>query len=233
MAIDLQKFTELYDHFLKIDFTGTVRGIRPALATARQVRAATAKGAPFLPRIYQQNFHGPMDAALPQLMEKLKQDVKNGEKSPAEATARLESLYAPIYQHGRDVTEVNAEPQLKRFLAVVSNLFRSFTDNDKRASAGVSLVTATPPLAFFQSDSPQGPYTIESDLMRQFFDISIGIVSLPATYRDHPAVWTCLSHEVCGHDVVHADNGLLAEMTEAAQARLAPNFSPRKPLDTA
>jgi hypothetical protein len=69
--------------------------------------------------------------------------------------------------------------------------------------------------------------------MRQHFATSIGIVSLPATYRDHPVIWSVLSHEVCGHDVVHADAGLLAEMTGAAQALLAPDFSPRKPLDTA
>ena len=71
MPIDINKFTELYDRFLKIDFTGEDSGIRPPLKNARDVRAATAKGAPFLPLIYQQNFHAPMDAALPQLLVKL------------------------------------------------------------------------------------------------------------------------------------------------------------------
>jgi len=233
MPINLQEFTELYDQFLKIDFTGTTSGIRPPLKSEKDVRAATAKGAPFLPLIYQQNFHAPMDAALPQLILKLKHDVQTGEKTAEEATTRLEQFYAPIYQHGPKVASVNAGPQLKRFLAVVSNLFRSFTDRDKRASAGIDLVTTTPPLAFFQAASEQGPYTIESDLMRQHFATSIGIVSLPATYRDHPVVWSVLSHEVCGHDVVHADDGLLQEMTEAVQALLAPDFSPRKRLGTA
>jgi len=117
---------------------------------------------------------------------------------------------------------------------VVSNLLRSFSDKDKRAAAGVNLVTLTPPLACFQADSgEQGPYTIESDIMHQLFGIEIGIVSLPATYRSHPVIWSVLSHEVCGHDVVHADDGLLQEMTAAAQALLAPDFSPRKRLDTA
>ena len=69
-------------------------------------------------------------------------------------------------------------------------------------------------------------------MQQHFFDVEIGIVSLPATYRDHPAIWSVLSHEVCGHDVVHADAGLLAEMTEAVQALLAPDFSPRERLDT-
>ncbi len=153
MPIDINKFTELYERFLKIDFTGKVLGIRPPLKNARDVRAATAKGVPFLPRIYQQNFHAPMDAALPQLLVKLASDVKQHVKTPAQALERLEQFYAPIYQHGPDTTKVHAGPQLKRFLAVVSNLFRSFTNDDKRASAGINLVTTTPPLAFFQSDS--------------------------------------------------------------------------------
>ena len=149
-------------------------GIRPPLKSEKDVRAATAKGAPFLPLIYQQNFHAPMDAALPQLILKLKHDVQTGEKTAEEATTRLEQFYAPIYQHSPKVASVNAGPQLKRFLAVVSNLFRSFTDRDKRASAGIDLVTTTPPLAFFQAASEQG-------VRRAKAALSSGCKSHPAT----------------------------------------------------
>src|SRR5579864_1694695 len=145
MRVDLHKFTELYDHLSKIDLTAEVRGVRPSLSTVAEVRAATAKGAPFLPQIYRQNFSTPIDAALPHVMEQLTAEVKSGAKSPAEMTAMLEWLYAGIYQHGPRVTKVNASAELKRFLAVVSNLFRSFSDRDKRAAAGVKLVTMTPP----------------------------------------------------------------------------------------
>src|SRR5215813_437765 len=234
MKIAIAEFTGLYDQFLKIDFTGKVPGIRPKLANARDVKAATAKGAPFLPEVYRQNFHAPMDAALPHVLVNLKHDMDVGKKTPAEAQTRLEVLYAPVYQHGPGVAKVNAGPQLRRFLAVVSNLFRSFTDASKRASAGVELVAVTPPLACFQADTgAQGPYTIVSDLMQQHLNVNIGIVSLPATYRDHPVIWSVLSHEVCGHDVVHADQGLLAEMTDAVQTLLAPDFRPHGQLDHA
>src|ERR1700743_1768525 len=157
MPFDLKKFTALYDQLLQIDFTGIERRLRPPLANAKDVRAATAKGAPNLPLLYQQNFHQPMDAKLAGVLEQLKADVKKGDKTEGEALARLESLYAPIYQHGANVTSVKAGPQLRRFLAVVSNLFRSFSDHEKRAAAGVNLVTSTPPLAFFQSESGDGP----------------------------------------------------------------------------
>lgn len=233
MPVDLGKFTQFYDHLFKIDFTGGMPGMRPPLSSLANVRAATSKGAPFLPLVYRKNFHEPLDAALPNVMSKLQQEVKSGQKTKAEMIARLESIYAAIYQHGPKVTAINDSTQLRRFLAVVSNLFRSFVDRDKRTSVGVKLVTDTPPLAFFQSDSLQGPYTIESDLMRQHFDMSIGIVSLPATYRDHPVAWASLTHEVCGHDVVHADADLVPEMVTAARAMLTRQFAPRKDLNTA
>ena len=234
MKIEISKFTALYDQFLKIDFTADEPGIRPKLANAKDVQAATAKGAPLLPLVYRQGFAAPMDAALPHVLDNLAHETASRQKTKAEAQSRLEVLYGPVYQHAPGLTKVDTGPQLKRFLAVVSNLFRSFSDADKRTAAGVDLVTLTPPLACFQADTGrQGPYTIESDLMQQNLGIEIGIVSLPATYRDHPVIWSVLSHEVCGHDVVHADDGLLNEMKHAAQEMLAPNFSPHRPLDPA
>ena len=145
MKIELPKFTALYDQFFKIDFTGNEPGIRPKLANARDVQVATARGAPLLPLVYRQGFAAPMDAALPHVLDNLAHEMASGEKTKAEAQTRLEVLYGPVYQHASGLTKVNVGPQLKRFLAVVSNLFRSFSDANKRAAAGVNLVTLTPP----------------------------------------------------------------------------------------
>jgi hypothetical protein len=233
MPIDLQSFTGLYEKFFAIDLTGVVEGVHPPLKTVNNVRAATAKGAPLLPLIYRQDFHQPLDAALPSEMSKLQHQVKSGEQPAEYMQTALEMLYGAVYQHGPKVSRVDASAQLRRFLAIVSNLYRSFLDSDKRSAAGVELVTNTPPLAVFLSGSLQGPYTVESDEMLKRFGTPIGVVSLPASYRDHPIVWAALSHEVCGHDVVHADEGLLAELVETVRSALAPHFSLRKPLDTA
>ena len=231
MPVDLKNFTQLYHNFCRIDFTGTVSGIRPPLSTAPNIRAAISSGAPFLPPVYRQDFYQPLNDQLPQLLKKLQQEVKGGQKTRPQMVSNLESIYAPIYQHGTRLTAIDVRPELRRFLAVVSNLYRSFLDRDKRTAAGVKLVTDTPPLAFFQSDSAQGPYTIESDFMQEHFGVSIGIVSLPATYRDHPVSWAPLAHEVGGHDVVHADAGLIPELIAAVRAMFAPNFAPGKNMD--
>jgi hypothetical protein len=233
MRVDLAKFTKLYEKLFEVDYTGSVPGIRASLSSVQSIRAATSKGAPFLPLVYQKNFYEPLDERLPGVMSKLQQQVRSGERPSEYMAMVLEALYGSVYQHGHRVTRVEPRPQLKRFLAVVSNLYRSFVDASKRTAAGVTLVTDTPPLALFQSTSDRGPFTIESDLMKQKFGLSIGVVSLPATYRDHPVLWAGLSHEVGGHDVVHADEGLVAEMVTKTRALLAPHFAPRRNLDTA
>ena len=69
----------------------------PRLANARDVQAATAKGAPLLPLLYRQGFHAPMDAALPHVLDNLAHETASGEKTKAEAQTRLEVLYGPVY----------------------------------------------------------------------------------------------------------------------------------------
>jgi len=232
MRVDLANFAKLYEKLFEVDYTGTVPGICAPLNSVTSIRSATEKGAPFLPPVYQQGFYEPLDARLPGVMSKLQQQVQSGERPPEYMHLVLEALYGAVYQHGHRVTRVEARPQLKRFLAVVSNLYRSFVDANKRTAAGVTLVTDTPPLALFQSTSDRGPFTIESDLMKEKFGLTIGVVSLPATYRDHPVIWAGLAHEVGGHDVVHADEGLVAEMVARTRALLAPHFVPRRNLNT-
>jgi hypothetical protein len=232
MRVDLDKFTQLYDHLCEIDLVGTVAGIRPSLASLAKVRSAISKGAPFLPGIYREQYYKPLDGALPHVMEKLAHEVKSGQKSQDEMATELEWLAAGIYQHAPKATGVDASSELKRLSAVVSDLFRSFLDRDKRSAAGINLVATTPPLALFQSEGQRGPFTIESDVMKQKVGMSIGVVMLPAPVRNHPVLWAALSHEVCGHDVVHADDGLLPEMAAAVSALFAPDFESRKHPDS-
>ena len=69
--------------------------------------------------------------------------------------------------------------------------------------------------------------------MRETFGTSIGIVSLPATYRSDPVVWAWLTHEVGGHDVVHADPELVAELVCGGALVVEPKVRARKKLDAA
>jgi hypothetical protein len=101
---------------------------------------------------------------------------------------------------------------------VVSNFYRSFLDASRRAVASFPpLVEQLPPLAMFQHDGGMGPFTLPVDAIGRLFGGSVGVVSLPSTYRAHPLLWASLAHETGGHDVLHADAGLLPELRESVR----------------
>ena len=82
MRVDLPKFKALYEKLFEVDYDGSVPGICVPLNSVASIRAATSKGAPFLPLQYQDNFAAPLDARLPGVMSKLDQQVQSGERPP-------------------------------------------------------------------------------------------------------------------------------------------------------
>jgi hypothetical protein len=60
--------------------------------------------------------------------------------------------------------------------------------------------------------SERGPFTLPVDRVRQYIGASVGVVSLPGAYAAHPLVWAGLAHETGGHDVIHADPGLIEQL---------------------
>lgn len=226
MAIDLARFTQLCNVLAKIDLFGSDPKVRPNLSTAASINAAVANGAVHIPIAYRSTYAAAITGELPSLLLQLKG------LPAAQRKSVLERFYAPVYEHAKLAGVRDVRPELGRFLAVVSNLYRSFVNANKRSSVDAPIVTATPPLAFFQSDGGEGPYTVTSDSMQQIFNTPIAVVSLPATYRDHALLWSSLTHEVCGHDVVHADADLVPEMVQGVRALFVGNgFAPNGPLN--
>ena len=219
MAIDLEKFTALSRGFTKIDLWGAGPPVPPwgKQPTVIKARKAIDVGSPHLPLVYQQGYVAPLEAHLRTVLART-----GGDAEPFAAVA---------YEHAPNSKVL---PELRRFLAVISNLYRSFLANAKRSAANVPLVTTVPPLAFFQHAGDQGPYTITSEQVQGLCGSTIGLVSLPSTYRDHPVLWASLAHETGGHDVLHADPGLLAELAGGVRAMFGggPVQPGHQPTDT-
>jgi hypothetical protein len=179
-----------------------------ALPKGAALKKAILAGADQLPPGYGDAYTAPLEKALPKLM----QAIAHG------GAATVETLTAAVYQHQPDSPLV---PQLQRFLAVISDLYSSFLDRDKRANIGLSLAESLPPLAMFQNDGGGGPFTLPVDDVTQLIGGSVGVVSMPATYANDPIIWAALTHETGGHDVTHADAGLLEELEAGVSMVLA------------
>jgi len=226
MAFDMSRVTQLCGRLATIDLFGTTSRVRANLKSATTITAAIDNGAAHLPRAYRSTYAAAVTSELDTVLRQIKG------VPTAERASILERFYAPVYEQAKLPGVLDVRPELRRFLAVVSNLYRSFVNANKRTAAHVPLATATPPLAFFQSNGDEGPYTITSDSMQKLFATPVGVVSLPATYRDDALLWSSLTHEVCGHDVVHADPTLVPELVAGVRTMfVGDRFSPNGPLN--
>lgn len=131
-----------------------------------------------------------------------------------------ETLLGAIYDH----SDQQVAPQLQQFLAVISNLYRSFLDPEGPDALHTQRAKWLPPLAVFKHklDIRQGkiaPYMVAADTTATLFGGRVGVVCVPACYRDHPLLWGALAHEVGGHDVLHSDDTILSELRNAIYTR--------------
>jgi hypothetical protein len=157
-----------------------------------------AKGAPHLPQAYRKAFLEPLESNLKSLITRY--------------DGFYDTLVGAIFDH----TDETVNKDLDRFLAVISNLFRSFVSAQRHKDLGFPPVLADilPPLATFKSGIIPYPHTFPSDEIQTMCGGTVGIVYLPYGYRNHPVLWGVLAHETGGHDVVGADKDLLPELQQ-------------------
>lgn len=206
MAITATSLGRLFDVLMKVKLTAATPppppfGRRPTVA---RVQALVDAGAQLLPKLFRDSYSAPLAAHLKPLVS---QSVAAGDLTT------LETLTGAVYQHNQRV----GKTELHRFLAVISNLYRSFLDEKKRTQAQFPLRETLPPMAMFQNRADDGPFTMTVDVVNQLFGAAVGVVSLPAAYRDHPFFWAALAHETGGHDVLHADPALLSELSSGVR----------------
>jgi hypothetical protein len=168
-----------------------------------------------LPAPYRAGYVAPLLAALPDVVAQLKQEyddeVKGGAdqaQALADATLTADTLVGAV----RDWGEPGYRKPLMRFEAVVSNLYRSFLSAEQRAKVSLPMIEIDPPLVTFARSADAGPFTLPIDSVKQLINAQAAVVSLPGSYAGHPLLWPALAHETGGHDVLHADPGLLNEL---------------------
>ncbi|MFM0336868.1 phosphorylase family protein [Paraburkholderia fungorum] len=198
--MDDLNFQALYSRMMGLPFLGSVQSPISDHSTVQEISGMLDKGRDFLPHPFQQHYADPLNRNLTSVIRRL--------SSPTLDAMTMETLAGAVYQHG----DQDMLPELHRFLAVISNMYRSFLDSTKRAHLGIELTSTLPPLAMFQSSSENGPFTITNDTVARLTDASVGVVSLPRSFAKHPLLFGSLAHETGGHDVIHADSTLLTEL---------------------
>jgi hypothetical protein len=120
-----------------------------------------------------------------------------------------------LLQRGEKI-EVKA---LGGFEEVVSDLYDGFLSAEDRRGVNPPDKETDPPLVKF--GNPQsGPYTWPADAT-QSFGLKVAVVNLPpVNARRGLLAWPALGHETAGHDILHADNGLLSQVSSAVRAGL-------------
>jgi len=99
------------------------------------------------------------------------------------------------------------------FQELVSDLFDGFLSAEDRKAVNPPDQGAIPPLVKW-GNPDFGPYTWPVDATISF-DVQAPIVNLPPANARHGILaWAALGHETGGHDILHADTGLLQELAD-------------------
>jgi hypothetical protein len=105
---------------------------------------------------------------------------------------------------------------LGSFEEVVSDLYDGFLSAEDRRGVAPPDKETAPPLVKFGNPG-SGPYTWPADAT-ETFGLQVAVVNLPPANTSRGLLaWPTLGHETAGHDILHADDGLLAEVSDAVR----------------
>lgn len=175
-----------------------------------------------IPPLYLQSVFNPFVQTLDEIGERGFNRVLISDQSREGAAGLMLDIAQAIIQRGeRFERQASAA-----FQEVVADLYDGFLSaEDRKGVEPPDLEVVAPLVKFGNPDS--GPYTWPVDATENF-GLKAGIVNLPPSNARHGLLaWPALAHETAGHDVLHADNGLLAQVGTAVHVELSKNASTR------
>lgn len=183
---------------------------------------------PMLPYVYQQAAAKPLIQYLTKMGERkfLRLFSQNPRDDLSSTLQQIipDAVLSILFHNNVYVQSVDA------FQEISSDLYDSFISDESRVSkeTGQPIALPTygviPPLVKF-GNADDGPYTWPCDTTTQLLGMKCAIVSLPpAQIKGGLLAWSSLGHETGGHDIVHADAGLLEELAKNVHDSLLKNF---------
>ncbi|MBP2656606.1 MAG: hypothetical protein H6Q73_4175 [Firmicutes bacterium] len=105
------------------------------------------------------------------------------------------------------------------FQEVVSDLYDGFLSAEDRGGIHPPDLSVVPAVVKW-GEPDSGPYTWPIDATSAL-GLEAAVVSVPPIHAETGLLaWSSISHEVCGHDILHADIGLINQLAEAVKAAL-------------
>jgi hypothetical protein len=198
------------------------------MANYAKLLADLQSATPHLPHVYQEAAAKPFIQFLKNLGKSHFLRVFDGEPRD-EKTATLQQI---IPDAALAILSYKMAPSqgVNGFEEIVSDLYEGFLSDEARVNKHSDhpidppTYGIIPPLVKF-GNPDAGPYTWPSDATRQILGMKCGIVSLPpAQLNGGLLAWSALGHETGGHDVTHADEGLLEELAQKVHAAVLQKF---------
>lgn len=162
-----------------------------------------------LPKIYVDAVYKPFLEYLQDIGEQEFESILNQDKNLEELGGVITDIAQAILQRG----EKYCEEATNAFQAVVSDLYDGFlSDEDRLAVKNPDKEIIAPLIKW--GNPGAGPYTWPADATENV-GVKTAIVNLPPSHAEGCLLgWSSLGHETGGHDILHADNGLLQEIRD-------------------
>lgn len=182
-----------------------------------------------LPLVYQQNALDPFITFLTQLGAANFQTIFTSQQ--------LSGNYSFLKEMIPDAAEailqsgvMDAAAATNAFQEVINDLYMGFLSEENRISKQTGMQIKPPdrgvlPGLVKWGNPENGPYTWPADATIGV-QMKAAVVSLPPNNRlGGLLAWTALPHETAGHDILHADNGLLTELGTLVYNAIMTNLS--------
>jgi len=168
-----------------------------------------------MPALYLESVFKPFVNILNEIGESKFVDIPIRDPARVRAAGLMLNIAHAILQNGEGFKEVPTDA----FQEVVSDLYDGFLSAEDRRDIKPPDRGVIPPLVKWSNPS-DGPYTWPGDATI-IFDVKAAVVNLPpANATQGLLAWAALGHEVGGHDILHADEGLPEELSKAVKKAL-------------
>jgi hypothetical protein len=113
------------------------------------------------------------------------------------------------------------------FEELVADIYDGYLSNSSRRGIKPPDHMLLSPLVNWSSE---GPYTWPVEVGKAF-NMKMSLVTMPKMYSENIALWSANGHEVAGHDVLHADEGLLGELEGLISEKIIENKNENELVD--